>query len=101
VIFYVFTGTGYCGTLTIGGNPRRRIPMAKAKVSAKESAISVKTKVGNLLGSKCVVGEKKNYNFQGSDYTFWPYGTIEQIPSERRYRARAIVTNTSGDNLVF
>lgn len=54
-----------------------------------------------MTNGKCSVGEKKNYNFQGKDYTFWPFGTIEQIASERRYRARAMVATASGDNIAF
>jgi hypothetical protein len=80
-------------------NPRH--PGGDFNGKAKESAAVVRTQAGNLLGPKFAVGEKKNYNFQGNDYTFWPFGTIEQIPSERRFRARAMVVAASGDNVIF
>jgi hypothetical protein len=51
------------------------------------------------LKAKCAVGERKNYNFQGSDYTYWPFATIEQLPEEHgyKYKARAIVVDASED----
>ncbi|MGH2704061.1 MAG: hypothetical protein ACRDJ4_02895 [Actinomycetota bacterium] len=57
--------------------------------------------MGHLLGRACRVGESKNYNFQGTEYTFWPFSTIEQIGQESRYKARAIVAVASGDSVVF
>jgi hypothetical protein len=66
-----------------------------------------KPDVNTLLGREDrlkspAVGERRNYNFQGTEYTFWPYWTIEQLAAgERRYKARAIVTDTRGNNVVF
>jgi hypothetical protein len=63
----------------------------------------VDAKLGPVLRAKCTVGESKNYNFQGSDYTFWPFGTIEQLPDDEhyKYKARAIVADSSDDMVVF
>ena len=47
------------------------------------------------------VGEKKNYNFQPgvTQYTLWPFSTIEWVAAETRYRARAIVQHSTTRNL--
>lgn len=49
-----------------------------------------------------LIGEKENYNFQEPDteYRLWPFSTIEWIPSEGKYKARAIVQHKTTDNLV-
>jgi hypothetical protein len=51
------------------------------------------------------VGEKRNYNFQDpANYSLWPFTTIEQLPAEKRYRARVAIvggTHDSGIHIVF
>jgi len=51
------------------------------------------------------VGERRNYNFQDpANYSLWPFTTIEQLPAEKRYKARVAVvggTHDAGIHVVF
>ena len=51
-----------------------------------------------------IVGEQKNYNLQPgvTEYQLWPFSTIEWLPAENRFRARAMIEHkTTHDNVAF
>ena len=57
-----------------------------------------------VLKFTAALGEKKNYNFQPevTEYKLWPFSTIEWVPAEGKYKARAIVRHkTTHDMVVF
>ena len=57
-----------------------------------------------VLKFTAALGEKKNYNFQPevTEYKLWPFSTIEWVPAEGKYKARAIVQHkTTHDMVVF
>ncbi len=79
---------------------------------ARKSGIS-KMSIKKIGGAKfdsavlkftAAIGEKKNYNFQPevTEYELWPFSTIEWVPAEGKYKARAIVRHkTTHDMVVF
>lgn len=51
-----------------------------------------------------IVGEKKNYNLQPgvTEYELWSASTVEWVPEQNKYRARAILKHkTTEDNVVI
>ena len=51
-----------------------------------------------------LVGEKKNYNLQPgvTEYELWSASTIEWVPDQNKYKARAIIKHkTTDDNVVI
>ena len=51
-----------------------------------------------------MVGERRNYNFQPgvTEYDLWPFSTIEWVPGEGKYKARAIARHkTTNNSVVF
>src|SRR5512142_2323070 len=71
---------------------------------ADRSKLRARVSMGDLRAAAATIGERKNYNLQPAvtEYSLWPFSTIEWIADQGKFKARAMVQNkTTSDIVVF